>query len=218
MVDTHRGRHSAQKTDKMETLTSFKAENKFLSTEINCTGGLSGLHSCSKQSSQQFGYRHSDVVVGSFEGPEAQSGHVLQLTGPQECRLPLQLQQTLTETDTAAVSFPTHWQDGKIINMNNVSSSCQDTPHPDSCYLGSCTAHSHGSVCQTRSRRLVNVTVTRYSASAQTSQDLLHTQHDLISTLRLRHPQFKWLKLCNSLNCSTISNSFSTDVNLKEFK
>lgn len=57
---------------------------------------LSGLRSSSQQSSQQFGYRHSDVVVGSFEGSETQSGHVLQLAGPQERRLTLQLQQTLT--------------------------------------------------------------------------------------------------------------------------
>lgn len=60
------------------------------------TGVLSGLHSSSQQSSQQFGHRHSDVVVGPFEGSEAQRGHVLQLAGPQERRLPLQLQQTLT--------------------------------------------------------------------------------------------------------------------------
>lgn len=78
---------------------------------INCvsllsdrTGGLSGLHSSSQQSSQQFGYRHSDVVVGSFKGPEAQSGDVLQLAGPQKHRLPLQLQQTLTGRQTVSSS------------------------------------------------------------------------------------------------------------------
>ncbi len=53
------------------------------------------------------------------------------------------------------------------------------------CYHGSGTAYSHGSVSQTGSSRLVDITVTRYSADTQTSQDLLQTQHDLIATLRL---------------------------------
>lgn len=89
----------------MENLT--EAENRCVSTKMDHTGGLSGLHSSSQQSSQQFGYRYSDVVVGSFEGPEAQSGHVFQLAGPQERRLPLQLQQTLTETQQLLVSLHT---------------------------------------------------------------------------------------------------------------
>lgn len=53
-------------------------------------------------------------------------------------------------------------------------------------YLGGGAAHGHGSVQQTRPRRLVDVTVTRRGAGTQTSQHLLHTQHDLIATLRLR--------------------------------
>lgn len=61
----------------------------------NGTCGLSGLHSSSQQSSQQSRDSHSHIVVGTFKGSEAQSSHILQLTGPQERGLPLQLQQTL---------------------------------------------------------------------------------------------------------------------------
>lgn len=62
---------------------------------LKCTCGLSGLHSSSQQSSQQSRNSHSHIVVGTFKGSEAQSSHILQLTGPQERGLPLQLQQTL---------------------------------------------------------------------------------------------------------------------------
>lgn len=56
-------------------------------------------------------------------------------------------------------------------------------------HLGSGTADSQGSVCQTCPRRLVDVSVTWNSADAQTSQDLLQAQHDLIATLRLREEE-----------------------------
>lgn len=68
-------------------ITSCKLE------EVTC--GLWRLHSSSEQRSQQLGNRRPDVVVGAFEGSEAEGGDVLQLAGPQEERLPLQLQQAL---------------------------------------------------------------------------------------------------------------------------
>lgn len=61
------------------------------------TSGLPGLHGRSQQSPQQVGDGHPDVVVGPVKRSETQRGHVLQLAGPQERRLPLQLQQTLPE-------------------------------------------------------------------------------------------------------------------------
>lgn len=56
-------------------------------------------------------------------------------------------------------------------------------------YLGGGAAYGRGPIRQTRPRRLVDVTVTRHGADAQTSQDLLQTQHDLIATLRLREEE-----------------------------
>lgn len=56
-------------------------------------------------------------------------------------------------------------------------------------HLGGSTPDGQGSVCQTRPRRLVDVSVTRNGADAQASQDLLQAQHDLIATLRLREEE-----------------------------
>lgn len=68
------------------------------------------------------------------------------------------------------------------------------------CYLGGGTADGQGSVRQTGSRRLVDIAVTRHGAGAQTSQDLLQAQHDLIATLRLREEEEGDLTSANNWN------------------
>lgn len=72
---------------------------------------------------------------------------------------------------------------------NDGQERCNDQLSGGDCYLGSGTAYGHGSVRQTGSCCLVDVTVTRHGTDTQTSQDLLQTQHDLKPTLRLREEE-----------------------------
>lgn len=125
------------------------------------TCGLTWLHGCSQQRSQQFSHRNSDVIVGALKGPEAKCCYIFKLTGPQELCLPLQLQQTLGKLETTDVSIPAY----QSFTDRKRKCTCRSGTY----YLGGSTAHSHRSVRQARSRSFIDVTVTRHSISGQTS-------------------------------------------------
>lgn len=82
--------------DKNGELVYMKvAEHKLHKSTLLPTSCLFGHQGSGHDCAQQFGHRHPNTIVRSFQGFETQSGHVLQFRGPHEYCLILQLQQAL---------------------------------------------------------------------------------------------------------------------------